>query len=95
MGPCRKRVLLQVAVSGGIWCGKETHTGYPGFDAPLFLLAADGSLEERTEDRVHPVLVAWRAGWTSMAKCRGDEREWRVGHVWERYRDRDVRVGCG
>jgi hypothetical protein len=52
-GPCRKCVLLQVAVSGGIWWGKETHTGYSGFDPSLFLLAADGALEERAEDGVY------------------------------------------
>ena len=41
--PRRKRVLLQGAV---------------GFDASLFLLAADGSLAECAEDGVHSGLVA-------------------------------------
>jgi hypothetical protein len=62
-------------MSSGIWWGKEAHTGYSGFDPSPFLLAADGAMEERAEDGVHSGWVTQRAGWASMAKCRGDERE--------------------
>ena len=41
----------------------------------FFFLAADGPLEECAEDGVHSGLVAWCAGWASVAKRRGDEWE--------------------
>ena len=71
--------------------GKEAHTGQSGSDASLFLLTTDGTAP-RTD-----YILDWSPGarvgqaWLNVETMNGNG----VLLVWERYRDRGLRVGCG
>ena len=91
MGPCRKHVLLQEAVSEGVWRGKRGAYRLIRLRSVVRFLAANGSWEECAEDGLHSGLATRCAGGANMAKLGGDEGK---QLAYERYRDRGVGVRC-
>ena len=77
MGPCRKHVLLQEAVSEGVWRGKRGAYRLIRLRSVVRFLAANGPWEECAEDGLHsglPVATRCAGGqtWLNMEVTKGN-----------------------